>query len=71
MDTEIKSWKMESNSAFHHAKTYAKSGDGDMFGGKGLRDEWETPISSLKREKGRKKKGKCASKSYPADFSED
>ncbi|GAB4861505.1 hypothetical protein Ancab_036701 [Ancistrocladus abbreviatus] len=48
-----------------------QSGDGDMFGGKGLRDEWETPISSLKREKGRRKKGKCASKSYPADFSED
>ncbi|GAB4833667.1 hypothetical protein Ancab_031912 [Ancistrocladus abbreviatus] len=37
-----------------------QSGDGDLHEGQRLRDEWETPISSLRREKGRMKKNKRA-----------
>ncbi|GAB4825102.1 hypothetical protein Ancab_007978 [Ancistrocladus abbreviatus] len=35
-----------------------QSGDGDLHGGQRLRDEWEIPISSLRRKKGRPKKNK-------------
>ncbi|GAB4825568.1 hypothetical protein Ancab_008442 [Ancistrocladus abbreviatus] len=48
-----------------------QSGDGVLSGGQGLRDEWVTPISSLKREKGRMKKSKRAPEVYTADFAED
>ncbi|GAB4833653.1 hypothetical protein Ancab_031899 [Ancistrocladus abbreviatus] len=48
-----------------------QSGDGDLSEGQGLRDEWETPISSLKREKGRTNKSKRASEFHTVDFTED
>ncbi|GAB4839358.1 hypothetical protein Ancab_028884 [Ancistrocladus abbreviatus] len=48
-----------------------QSGEGVLSRGQGLRDEWITPLSSLKREKGRTKKSKQTLVDFTADFAED